>query len=158
MTVADLHVALSEPRTVLLDLNFTLCANSDRKQGIMRRLGYERWVLEAERYRVDLIRALQAGGHTTVLITARPERWRRVTLHAINASTGWSPERAYFNAKDLSPPACKRDVMKRFVIPEFGAPGNETKPYLALESNKNTRAMYAALRVPAMRLPDDLVG
>lgn len=153
----ELDRALSEPRVILLDLNFTLCANSSRKNGVMGAKSYASWVRDHERYRVDLIERLKERDHTVVLITARPERWKAATMERIERVTGWLPHRAYFNTRDEKPPPCKERIMREFVIPEFGEPGEERKKYLALESNEQTRRMYASIYVAAMRLPDELV-
>lgn len=113
----------------LLDLNYTLVANSEEKHSPFAAQ------ICAEQYREELISALR--GDTVYLLTARPARYEALTLASIREKTGWQPDRAYFNHYNLPPPAAKQ-VMLRKILKEH-APAE----LLAIESNPKTREMYA---------------
>ncbi len=125
----------------LLDLNYTLIANSTPKgksPAPMKRR------IETERYRQWLVEMLRP--HAVILITARPERWRQATLTRIAALTGWQPMDTYFDdGVTWTPPAIKRRILLTKIFPKFGR-GN----YYGIESNKKTRDMYATLGIPSL--------
>jgi hypothetical protein len=118
----------------LLDLNFTLVANSAQKARPFARQ------IEQETYRAELLRALH--GCRVFLVTARPERYKDATLASLKQKMAWQPERAYFNP-GMPPPAIKEAVLLRLTA-EF--PG---ETFTAIESNPKTRAMYARHGVQA---------
>ncbi len=138
------------PRTVvLLDLNYTFVENQAETARLggddfARRIGLERY----RRWLLDFVR-----DRHVVLITARPERHRAATLARIRESLGWQPDEAWFNTKDLPPPACKRDILERHVFPAHGRP--DRTRYVAIESNPRTAVMYASYGIPAMRVWDE---
>jgi hypothetical protein len=138
------------PKTVvLLDLNYTFVENQAETARLggadfARRIGHERY----RRWLLDFVR-----DRYVVLITARPERNRAATLERIRAGLGWEPDEAWFNTKDLPPPACKRDILERHVFPAHGRPGPTA--YVAIESNPRTAVMYASYGIPAMRVWDE---
>lgn len=130
-------------KTILLDLNWTLVANSDvRKSPFLRQI-------EAETYREDLIKAL--AGHHVILITARPGKYREATLHSIESKTGWHPTEAHFNGDGLPPPVCKDRILRAVILDRF-APAD----LLAIESNPRTRSMYATHGIAAVTRDDFL--
>jgi hypothetical protein len=124
---------------VLLDLNYTLVAerSPDASQAAET---YRRWLVPLLRDRY------------VILITARPHAQRESTLARIREQLGWVPDEAWFNERDLPPPACKRDILERHVLPKHGRP--DTRSYVALESNPRTAAMYAKLGIPGLRVWD----
>jgi chorismate mutase len=117
---------------VLLDLNFTLASNSTNR--------LEWWTsgkLEEE-YRLWLVDWLRSLGVRVFLITARPDRYRDVTLARIEQLTGWQPERAYFKDNDREQAhEYKERVLKTILRPEM-----PDVTFVGLESNKATRARY----------------
>ncbi len=120
----------------LLDLNYTLVANSHEKRRPFARQ------IEIERYRgwlVDLLR-----GETVVLITARPARYTRQTLESIARKTGWQPQAACFNDLGLPPPQLKPRILVERIFPRFG---EDPSLYFGLESNPRTREAYARLGI-----------
>ena len=125
---------------ILLDLNYTLVANSPKHGTTPVRMEKR---LADEQYRqwlVDLVRP-----HTVVLITARPETWTIQTLDRIEEQTGWRPQDACFAPKGWwNPPAIKEHLLKRDVFPLHG----EHARYIAIESNPRTREMYARFSIP----------
>ena len=138
---------------VLLDLNFTLAENSPV---VWERTGEsfpER--IKKETYRawlIDLIRP-----HYVILMTARMERYRVGTLANIAAKTGgWQPAEAYFNAGDLTPEKAKLGFLLDHVYPKHGQGGLfGAEQFIALESNKTTRAMYTKQGILAMPIEDE---
>ena len=129
---------------VLLDLNYTLVANSHEKRRPFTKQ------IEGEQYRRWLVDLVQ--DHYTILMTARTVRYRAITLASILAKTNWQPQEAYFNDLDLRPAELKKSVLERFVYPKHGRDAS----YLALESNPTTRAMYEAQGIKAFRAEEEL--
>lgn len=130
---------------ILLDLNYTLVENS---REVMKSPSV--YDISVERYRtwlIDLIRE-----HCVILITARPHRYREETLAHLLATTGWSPSEAYFNERRVRAPQAKETALLNHVFPRHGSP--DATPYLALESNKDTSAMYARYGIHSQRQQD----
>ena len=76
----------------LLDLNYTLVANSPKRGDPPIRPFIRQ--IEQEEYRQWLIELLRP--HPVILITARPNRYQEVTLARIKDKCGWEPMDAYF--------------------------------------------------------------
>jgi hypothetical protein len=113
----------------LLDLNYTLVANSENKRSPFIHQ------IAAEIYREALVERLQ--GERVFLLTARPAKYETATLASIKAKAGWQPERAFFNSYGLPPPIAKQEMLKK-IMPEF-----PREKFFGIESNPATRAMYA---------------
>lgn len=127
--------------TILLDLNYTLVSNSP-KFGSPPAPMTKR--MDSERYRKWLIEMVRP--HHVILITARPDSWREVTLARIEDLTGWRPQEAYFDeGATRTPPAIKRHILLTKVFPRHDR-GN----MLAIESNPKTRDMYHTLGIPSL--------
>jgi hypothetical protein len=125
---------------ILLDLNYTLVANSPKHGTTPVRMEKR---LANEQYRQWLVELVRP--HTVVLITARPETWTIRTLDRIEEQTGWRPQYACFAPKGWwNPPAIKEHLLKKDVFPIHG----EHARYLAIESNPRTREMYAKFSIP----------
>jgi len=133
---------------ILLDLNYTLVANSA-----------ESWAkfnsepnLSLERYRnwlVDLIR-----DHYVIMVTVRMDNLAEATLKNIHALTDWQPQEHFFKgSKDRFVPAqdFKERVLLNKIQPKHG---QNPLRYLALESNANTREMYAKNGVQVIKVPN----
>lgn len=121
----------------LLDLNFTLVANSFAKRSPFMAQ------IENEEYRADLIERLRS--ERVFLITARPVKYLVPTMHRIESQTGWHPERVFFNTDGLPPPSAKRLALESFIIPEY--PGES---FFAIESNPATRRMYDSFGIQSV--------
>jgi hypothetical protein len=130
VTGLDVH-----PELVLLDLNYTLVGNSPSTMWARR--------YEAELYRgwlVDLLR----GTHVA-LVTVRPIAEREATLARIAKQTGgWQPTETHFNDAGVNAATWKEEVLRKRILPRFGAPGR----YLAIESNAAVHRVYDAAGVP----------
>jgi hypothetical protein len=123
---------------ILLDLNFTLVANSElRLQPFSRQI-------EAEIYRSELIDAVRDSA--VILITARPETHRSATLWSIKSKTGWNPRAAYFNTLAAPPALFKAYILRKEILPNY-APSE----LLAIESNPATRRMFSTYHVRAIK-------
>ena len=130
----------SEKRICLLDLNYTLVGNQMQTKMIRpfsKRLFYED-------YRKDLIEAVK--NDYVIIITARPDYQARESLANVLKKTGWNPKEAYFNDINARPPIFKESALQRFIFPKHG---NDPAKYYAVESNPQTRAMYAKYGIKA---------
>ena len=131
----------------LVDLNYTLVENSP-KWGAPKIYPFIRQI-EQETYRqwlVDFLRDKYA-----VLITARPQKYRKVTLERIKLLTGWQPQEAYFAEISATPPEIKEDLLLRYIFPKDGRNGED---YFGIESNPKTRAMYLCYNIESLRAED----
>lgn len=132
---------------ILLDLNYTLVSNSRTTMRFRPNIHYD---VPNETYRQWLVESLE--GCITVLITARTDDYHDATLASIWKKTGWEPERAYFKPYDMrftKAAAWKKQAVYDHVLPEFG----RNRSYLALESNADTRAMYAENGIKVLKVP-----
>ena len=123
-------------KVCLLDLNYTLVKN----QKETRSLQPFRRRMAAEEYRTDLIERIKNDFDLVLIITARPDYQREATLENLRKKTGWLPDGVYFNELHLEPPACKERALYEYVFPMFKG---EHVEYFGIESNPETRAMYA---------------
>ncbi len=80
----------------LLDLNYTLVANSHEKHSPFAEQ------IRQETYRDWLVALLRS--RYVILMTARPVKYRELTLDSIQEKTGWTPNESYFNSYNLPPP------------------------------------------------------
>lgn len=124
-------------RIILLDLNYTLVSNSDQKAQ-----PFENQILKEE-YRRDLIHKLKDD--FVVIVTARPEHHKRMTLQNLKRKTGWLPMDAFFNKYDVPPPQCKQRILTEHLVKRFNI-----EKMLAIESNPKTRAMYNRNNIKAV--------
>jgi phosphoribosylaminoimidazole carboxylase (NCAIR synthetase) len=125
---------------ILLDLNYTLVANSPAHGTAPKRMEQR---LVDEQYRHWLVELVRP--HTVVLMTARPETWMTKTLDHIEDQTRWRPQDACFAPIGWwNPPAIKQHLLHKRVFPRHG----EHARYIAIESNPRTREMYARFSIP----------
>jgi hypothetical protein len=127
---------------ILLDLNYTLVANSPVHGSAPKRMEKR---LADEQYRQWLVELVRP--YTVILMTARPETWMMRTLGRIEAQTGWRPEDACFAPIGWwNPPAIKQHFLHKKVFPRHG----EHARYIAIESNPRSREMYARHEIPCL--------
>jgi len=132
---------------ILLDLNYTLVANSPRHGTTPERMEKR---LAGECYRQWLVELVRP--HTVVLITARPEAWQLMTLDRIEEQTGWRPQDVCFAPRGwFNPPAIKERLLLKSVFPIHG----RDTGYLAIESNPRTREMYAKFNIPCFWVTEE---
>lgn len=127
----------------LLDLNYTLVANSPSR-GTRPIRPFIRQI-EQEEYRQWLVELLRP--HKVILITARPDRYKEMTLERIAEKMGWSPMDAYFAEIRARPHIIKENLLTNHVFPRYGRSG-----FFALESNPRTRKMYSQYNIPSIRI------
>jgi hypothetical protein len=132
---------------ILLDLNYTLVANSPKHGTTPERMEKR---LANEQYRQWLVELVRP--HTVVIMTARPITWMGKTLDRIEEQTGWRPQEACFAPKGWwNPPAIKEHLLKQHVFPFHG----EDAHYLAIESNPRSREMYAKFGIPCFWVTEE---
>ena len=138
---------LYKKRIILLDLNDTLVTNREETR-LISPLSAR---LEAEEYRTELIERIR--NEFVTIITARPQDQKKETMLNIFRKTAWRPQEAYFNDLGLEPAAFREFVLTRAVFPEHG---DNAGRYLALESNPETREIYAKLGIRVITYADFL--
>lgn len=126
----------------LLDLNYTLVSNSEVKIAPFRNQ------IAQETYREWLVDLLKESGHTIILMTARPETHKRITMARIQDLLEWQPDDAIFN-QGGPPPVSKEKALQNLVFPVYGR--NTT--YFGLESNPKTREMYLRYGIESCGVP-----
>ena len=112
------QAGITHPRqpVILLDLNYTLVANSPAHGTTPPRMEKR---LANEQYRQWLVELVRP--HFVILITARPMKWKVATLARIAELCGWQPHEAHFAPTGwISPPAILEGIA--------------LKPYSLLES------------------------
>lgn len=122
---------------VLLDLNYTLVANSAElsRKGLDFRKANERY----RGWLVDLIERMRP--RAVVLLTIRQKADQEWTLANIARQLdGWQPDRAIFAWLNTSPERFKELALETLIMPEFGS---DPAIYLPIESNQDTHRMYA---------------
>ena len=124
----------------LLDLNYTLVSNQQSTR-MIRPFSAR---MEAEEYRTELIDAIRED--YVIIVTARPIYQAKQSLDNVFKKTGWRPQEWFFNDIDAAPPTFKESALQRFIFPKHGR--NPDK-YYAVESNPDTRAMYARYGIQA---------
>ena len=131
---------------ILLDLNYTLVANSELKR---RQAGSYAEKIGAETYRAWLVEMMR--GYTVALCTVRHVRYEVQTLERLLLQTGWRPDMALFNPdpNEHRGEVVKRAYLQDQLFPRFGFP--DAQPYLAIESATATRAMYESFGILAVR-------
>ncbi len=129
---------IPKDKIILLDLNYTLIANSK-----------EIWnyplekKIKSQMYELDLIELIK--DNYVILITASPYKRSHKILRDIKEKTGFEPDESYWNFGG-QPPQVKKYWMENEVIPQHR---NDVEKYLAIESNPATRRMYKKLGIEA---------
>ena len=124
-------------RIILLDLNYTLVSNSEVKLNPFEKQ------IENETYRSELISKLR--NDYVILITARPEKYKRLTMESLRRKVGFTPFGAFFNKYNLRPPQSKERVLTTQLFKSYNR-----EAMLAIESNPQTRAMYKRHNIKAV--------
>ena len=136
--VSENKLEIPKDKIILLDLNYTLIANSK-----------EIWnyplekKIKSQKYEEELIELIREN--YVILITASPYKRSHKILRDIKAKTGFKPDESYWNFGG-QPPQVKKYWMENEVIPKHG---DDADKYLAIESNPATRRMYKKLGIEA---------
>lgn len=131
-------IKIPKDKIILLDLNYTLIANSwDIRYDRLPQKIYNR------RYEHDLVELIK--DNYVILITASPYYTSFDSLKHITENTDLKIDESYWNF-GKRPPELKRYWLKKAVIPTHG---DDSDKYLAIESNPKTRKMYAEFSIEA---------
>ena len=136
--VREDKLEIPKDKIILLDLNYTLIANSKE----IRTMPLDKKI-KSQKYETDLINLIK--DNYVILITASPYRRSYKILRDIKEKTGFEPDESFWNF-GRQPPALKKYWMENEVIPQHGDDGDK---YLAIESNPATRRMYKKLGIEA---------
>lgn len=137
-SVREDKLKIPKDRIILLDLNYTLIANSKE----IKYLPLDEKI-KSQRYEMDLISLIK--DNYVILITASPYKRSFAILRDIKEKTGFVVDESYWNF-GLQPPMLKKYWMENAVLPEHG---QDVDKYLAIESNPATRRMYNKLGIEA---------
>ena len=136
--VREDKLEIPKDKIILLDLNYTLIANSKE----IRTMPLDKKI-KSQKYETDLINLIK--DNHVILITASPYRRSHKILRDLKEKTGFEPDESFWNF-GRQPPALKKYWMENEVIPQHGEEGDK---YLAIESNPATRRMYKKLGIEA---------
>ena len=136
--VREDKLEIPKDKIILLDLNYTLIANSKE----IRTMPLDKKI-KSQNYETDLINLIK--DNYVILITASPYRRSYKILRDIKEKTGFEPDESFWNF-GRQPPALKKYWMENEVIPQHGDDGDK---YLPIESNPATRRMYKKLGIEA---------
>ena len=128
----------------LLDLNQTLV---DREKDAPRIRPFELQI-ERETYRQWLVEILR--NRYVILITARPVKYKQMTLERILALTNWQPQEAYFAEIKNYPHVKKEHLLIKYILPKH--PASEL---FGIESNPKTRAVYLRYGIESRPVIDE---
>ena len=136
--ISDHKLSISKDKIILLDLNYTLIANSwaIRRDRLPQKI-YNR------KYEHELVELIK--DNYIILITASPNYTSSDSLKHIEESTDLKIDESYWNF-GKRPPELKRYWLEKAVLPKHG---NDPNKYLAIESNPKTREMYAEFGIDA---------
>lgn len=136
--VREDKLEIPKDKIILLDLNYTLIANSKE----IKNMPLDEKI-KSQEYEEDLIELIK--NNYVILITASPYRRSHKILRDLKDKTGFEPDESYWNF-NRQPPVVKKYWMENEVIPTHG---ENPKQYLAIESNPATRRMYKKLGIEA---------
>ena len=136
--VREDKLEIPKDKIILLDLNYTLIANSTE----IRTMPLDKKI-KSQKYETDLINLIK--DNYVILITASPYRRSHKILRDLKEKTGFEPDESFWNF-GRQPPSLKKYWMENEVIPQHGEEGDK---YLAIESNPATRRMYKKLGIEA---------
>lgn len=143
--IEDKHIILEDKleipkdKIILLDLNYTLISNS----WSIRYDKYPDKILNRQ-YEHELVNKIK--DNYVILITASPDYTASDSLKHIEENTDLKIAESYWNFGKQRPPALKEYWLKKEVLPKHG---DDPRKYLAIESNEDTRDMYAKYGIEA---------
>lgn len=131
-------IHIDKDKIILLDLNYTLIANSwaIRRDRLPQKI-YNR------KYEHELVKLIK--DNYIILITASPDYTSSESLKHIEENTDLKIDESYWNV-GKRPPELKRYWLEKAVLPKHG---NDPNKYLAIESNPKTREMYKEFGIEA---------
>ena len=130
---------IPKDKIILLDLNYTLISNSWK----IRHDKLPKKIFNRQ-YEQELVEKIK--DNYVILITASPDYTASDSLKHIDESTDLKISESYWNFGNQSPPELKEYWLKKAVLPTHG---DDSSKYLAIESNEDTREMYARFGIEA---------
>ena len=136
--ILESKLEIPKDKIILLDLNYTLISNSWK-------IRYDKLPQKIfnRQYEHELVNKIK--DNYIILITASPYSTSFDSLKHINENTDLKIDESYWNF-GKRPPELKEYWLKKAVLPTHG---NDSTKYLAIESNKDTRRMYAKYNIEA---------
>ena len=110
--VREDKLEIPKDKIILLDLNYTLIANSKE----IRTMPLDKKI-KSQKYETDLINLIK--DNYVILITASPYRRSHKILRDLKEKTGFEPDESFWNF-GRQPPALKKYWMENEVIPQHG--------------------------------------
>ncbi len=136
--IPEEKLTIDKNKIILLDLNYTLIANSKEiwNYPLDKKIASQKYEMEL----IDLIK-----DNYVILITASPDKRSDKILNDLKEKTGFVPDESFWNF-GKEPPELKKYWMEKEIIPQHG---DDMEKYLAIESNPKTRRMYKKLGIEA---------
>ena len=136
--ILENKIEIPKDKIILLDLNYTLISNSWK----IRYDKYPKKILNRQ-YEEELVNKIK--DNHVILITASPYYTSFDSLKHIEENTDLKIAESYWNF-GKRPPELKEYWLKKAVLPTYGY---DSSKYLAIESNEDTREMYAGFGIEA---------
>lgn len=130
---------IPKDKIILLDLNYTLISNS----WAIRHDEYPEKIFN-RKYEQELVNKIK--DNYVILITASPYETSFDSIKHIEENTDLKIAESYWNFGNTNPPDLKEYWLKKAVLPTHG---EDPSKYLAIESNEDTREMYARFGIEA---------
>ena len=130
---------IPKDKIILLDLNYTLISNS----WAIRHDEYPDKIFNRQ-YEQELVNKIK--DNYVILITASPDYSASDSLKHIEENADLKIAESYWNVGNQRPPELKEYWLKKEVFPKHG---DAPSKYLAIESNEDTREMYARYGIEA---------
>ena len=139
VVISENKLEIPKDKIILLDLNYTLISNSwkIRHDELPEKIFNRKYEHEL----VDKIK-----DNYVILITASPDYTASDSLKHIEKNTDLKIAESYWNFGNQSPPELKEHWLNKAVFPKHG---DNPSIYLAIESNEDTREMYARYGIEA---------
>lgn len=137
--ILENKLEIPKDKIILLDLNYTLISNS----WAIRHDEYPDKIFN-RKYEQELVNKIK--DNYVILITASPDYTSSDSLKHIEENTDLKIAESYWNFGNQRPPELKEYWLKKEVFPRHG---NDSSKYLAIESNEDTREMYARFEIEA---------
>ncbi len=136
--ISDNKLTIHKDKIILLDLNYTLIANSWQ-------IRYDKLPQKIfnRKYEHELVELI--NDNYVILITASPYYTSYDSLRHIEENTDLKIEESYWNF-GKRPHELKRYWLEKAVLPTHG---RDPSRYLAIESNPRTRKMYEEFGIEA---------
>ena len=137
--ILENKLEIPKDKIILLDLNYTLISNS----WPIRYDEYPDKIFNRQ-YEQELVNKIKKN--YIILITASPYETSFDSIKHIEENTDLKIAESYWNFGNTNPPDLKEYWLEKAVLPTHG---DDSSKYLAIESNEDTRDMYARYGIEA---------